>query len=229
MRNILPFLVFTLSSGCATVWMKPGSSTDDLNRDRYSCLQQAQQMVSTMSVDKNSQRALSSPETNPLLFYACMNARGWSLTTEKDAVATRSITRIEFDTQMTKLKQSIIDHCSSKQNAPYYAKTACDPEDITLEQMADKSRILPGQKSALSSVQSFSTRTSDQVNALLTTHDGEKGSQLVAYDLSVFRPKSNKLFLDLFNEKITWGEFNQGQKENHDAYQRERGRIYRNY
>jgi len=64
-------------SACAaqqTMWIKPGFSQDEFAKDRYSCMQQSQQRVSTAFVNQYGGSASDHAITNASLFNACMSA-----------------------------------------------------------------------------------------------------------------------------------------------------------
>ena len=66
-----------------TRWHKDGASKQDLAKDKYPCLQEAQQQVSETYVPSKANKysaaeSSSGSVTNWLLFDACMEARGWS-------------------------------------------------------------------------------------------------------------------------------------------------------
>jgi hypothetical protein len=64
-------------SACAaqpTMWIKPGFSQDEFAKDRYSCMQQSQQRVSTAFVNQYGGSS-SNHVTNANLFNACMSSR----------------------------------------------------------------------------------------------------------------------------------------------------------
>ena len=67
-------------AGCAQKdWVKRDGSQDDSSRDRYSCLQEAQQRVSTAEVNPYGETPRSDVMTNKNIFESCMKARGWVL------------------------------------------------------------------------------------------------------------------------------------------------------
>jgi hypothetical protein len=59
------------------VWRRARASQVDFARDRYACLREAQQPMTTAVVGAGG---IASVVTNDQLFGACMNARGWGLT-----------------------------------------------------------------------------------------------------------------------------------------------------
>ena len=50
-KRISPLIVLLLSACAPMVWMKPGASQNDFSRDKFTCLQQAQQRVSSANVN----------------------------------------------------------------------------------------------------------------------------------------------------------------------------------
>ena len=86
MKKIL-LILFLLLVGCSSnrtpVWNKPNATQDDYARDRYTCLQQSQQVSSSGYIAPNvllgGYQGFSSSGvgTNFELFNACMNANGW--------------------------------------------------------------------------------------------------------------------------------------------------------
>jgi hypothetical protein len=64
-----------------------------------------------------------------------MNAQGWSLRQQPSTEQGKAA--------MDALVQEARQLCTRSDLQPLFSKTACLPEDTTLEQMADKSRIRP--------------------------------------------------------------------------------------
>lgn len=212
-KYLLILVSLFVLSGCAKVWVKPGASTDDFNRDKYACLQQSQQQVSVLALGKYSGYGQSGQETNAMLYNSCMNSRGWTLTDQETAASNNSKHTNDMQLEMSRLDQQTLARCSDKQFALYYAKTACKAKDITLEQMGDKSRITSSQKPVLSSVQKEVKSSSAEYNAMYRKFGGTRGASFAATNETVFDPKYDKLYFELYNGKITWGEFNQKRKE----------------
>lgn len=77
---------FLLSACTPMVWNKPGASQDDFSKDRYECLQQSQQRSAGASINRAGLVASDNVITNAELFRACMNAHGWYLQAQQNAV-----------------------------------------------------------------------------------------------------------------------------------------------
>ena len=74
----LAFFFAALLSGCAQyLWVKGGISQEQANQDRYACLQESQQRVSSAYVSEYGGSAQDSVTTNVELYNACMAARGY--------------------------------------------------------------------------------------------------------------------------------------------------------
>jgi len=59
------------------VWVKPGTSQQDLNIDKDACTQEVRQASYTAKV--SDRHGGYSERSKMELFTACMNARGWNL------------------------------------------------------------------------------------------------------------------------------------------------------
>jgi hypothetical protein len=80
MRKVLVLvvpLVALLGTGCASQWSKPGALPGEFERDRYDCMQEAQQVFVSGVYRYGGMR------TNKLLYHQCMEARGWRDHTNK--------------------------------------------------------------------------------------------------------------------------------------------------
>jgi hypothetical protein len=124
--------------------VKPGASQADFAQVRYNCMQQSQQRVGTAFVNQYGGAANNSVITNQNLFGACMNAQGWSLQQQPSTEQGKAA--------MDALVQEARQLCTRSDLQPHFSKTPCMPEDTTLEQMADKSRISASEKVALDEV-----------------------------------------------------------------------------
>ncbi len=230
MRTLNKFVLvgLILLTGCAKVWVKPGASTDDFNRDKYACLQQSQQQVSVLAVGKYSGYGQSSQETNATLYSSCMNSRGWTLRNQQDAASTVSQNQNELELEKARLKSLGAQSCEDKKFASFYAKTSCLATDITLEQLSDKSRATASQKAVMSEIKSNIKEYYVEYSAMCRKYDGKKGALYASYLDADFLPKMEKSYLDLYNGKITWGEFNQKRKDLHNENKAKYREIYAN-
>lgn len=77
------FMIAALFGCAGNEWYKPGWTPESFNRDRYDCLKESQQRVSTSQANVygviGSSSSNSQVITNDTLFTSCMQARGWYL------------------------------------------------------------------------------------------------------------------------------------------------------
>ncbi len=92
---IITIVIIGLMLACAsgpqtrTVWSRPNATQNEFAKDKYDCMQQSQQRRSASTgawcygyyCDPGG--SYSTVVTNPDLFNACMEARGWSSRKEK--------------------------------------------------------------------------------------------------------------------------------------------------
>ena len=76
---VMVIICFGLACAPRMIWVKPDASQDDFSKDKYTCMQEAQQPVSSSTVNAYGGYSGSHVRTNKALFKACMNAKGWYL------------------------------------------------------------------------------------------------------------------------------------------------------
>ena len=145
-RFIAAVPAFLVLFGCAaqTTWTKPGLTQDQFAKDRYGCMQQSQQRVSSAYLDQYGGGSINHVITNANLFNACMTAQGYTLVKQASVEQAKAALNTVDSEQLA--------FCASEEVQPYYSKTPCKPEETTLEQMTDKSHITNDEKVALSKV-----------------------------------------------------------------------------
>ena len=78
MRTCLTVMLAIILGGCARYqWFKDGITQEEANRDRYACMQESQQRVSSAYVGPYGGTSGSSVVTNVDLYNACIAARGY--------------------------------------------------------------------------------------------------------------------------------------------------------
>ena len=97
--------------------------------------------------------------------------------------------------------------CAREEYAPLRLHTACNVNDITLEQLADKSNLAATDKPLFSKVRSELNLFETRLTSAFRTY---RGSQ--AADLAMARERADSLFdknaLALYGGTINWGEYN---------------------
>lgn len=128
MRTIFLFSTFMLLFGCAQMtWQKTNASQGEFERVRYICLQQSQQYQSgvgmvTPNVVTGGYTVIDGGgvSTNSQLFNYCMEASGWRLEGQKQAVSNSPKVSSNYDPS-TKLPSPKGKSIYNRQDA----ETAC--------------------------------------------------------------------------------------------------------
>lgn len=224
--------LFTLMlAGCANnnLWVKPGASAAEFTQARYTCLQQSQQGSSSAYVNRSYGVASSGAVTNDAIFTACMNASGWNLQNAEVAQASQQQQQSQIAKGQAKLDQigqEIKAACSNPEYQIYFAKSPCSTNEITLSQMSDKTKITAAEKVVLEKALSKTDKLIKEGQAIMQSGGSQKDKEMVNYMQTLQTPAAEKNRLDLFDGKITWGEYNRKRKEINEAYQSAKRRIY---
>jgi hypothetical protein len=115
-----------------------------------------------------------------------------------------------FVSAVNKLREKGQAICAMPELAPLFAKTACAPQDISFEQIADSTKVNEEQKIVLMKWIAQTDAVVKQTTELFRS--GDDGTKRWADYLESIQPENDKLKLNLYNGKITWGEFNQQRK-----------------
>lgn len=222
----LIFFVLTLSlTGCVT-WYKPGARQGEFEQAKYQCLQESQQRVGVAQVNPYGGTAVNSVQTNDMLFGNCMNAKGWSLQNTKalesqlqQQEANNSVVQAQIESDKSRINSMGIEMCANPELKAYYSKTACKVQDVTFEQLADSTKITAPQKAALVKQRAIVDKLQkEQAKAMRSTPSPNDKKVADLYE-SIIVTQGNQINLDLYNGKITWGEFNQKRKDILSNYQ----------
>ncbi len=115
--------------------------------------------------------------------------------------------------------------CAKPEYASLFLKTPCLGTDITVEQLADSSKITPEQKVLLLRWRTEASANTKEHQEFVLKVGGSLDTQWVVYEASV-QPEVDKCNLDLSNGVITWGEYNQKRKDFGERIRAEHGRIF---
>jgi hypothetical protein len=192
--------------GCAaqTTWTKPGLTQDQFAKDRYGCMQQSQQRVSSAYVDQYGGGSVNHVITNANLFNACMTAQGYTL--HKQATIEQS------EAAKKVVESEMLAFCASEEVQPYYTKTSCKPEDTTPEQIAEKSRITNDEKVALSKVRTEVKKFANEYNEIYRQYFPEAAPTIIARRQQA-TTEQDSVAEDFYNGRITRGEYNKRRME----------------
>jgi predicted aspartyl protease len=202
--------------GCAaqTTWVKPGLTQDQFAKDRYGCMQQSQQRVSSAYVDQYGGGSVNHVITNANLFNACMNAQGYSLQKQASVEQAKAA--------FAAIESERLALCATEEVQPYYSKSACRPEDTTLEQMADKSRITNTEKVALSEVRSESKKFNKEWDEIFRQYYPELAPKVIGQRQQMIA-EQDSVIEDFYQGRITRGEYNKRRMEIANNAKRELG------
>lgn len=220
MKVILKFISVMVGvliiTGCAqNLWVKPNAGQGEFERDRYSCLQQSQQRVGSAQVNAYGGTAVNTVATNDMLFSTCMGAKGWSLQNKEAVMAQAAQNQAKNEDlrrQNDQITANAIAICNKEELKEYYKKTACRTSEISFEQVADTTKITEMQKAALVR-QRQEVALIEKKQDTLQRQRGEAGQKIISIARNYLRPENEKNNLDLYNGKITWGDYNKRRKE----------------
>jgi hypothetical protein len=132
----------------------------------------------------------------------------------------------QLKTALEQIGKEIKDACAREEYRPLFIHTTCSPNDITPEQLTDRSLIAATDKPLYSRFRSESQAFSTRVAAALRSYGGSKGA-----DLASARERADSLFdkngLELYEGAVSWGDYNKRRKEIADALRDEFSRIAR--
>jgi hypothetical protein len=216
-RVLIPLIAFLLSACAPMDWTKPGASQNDFSRDKNNCLQQAEQRVSDIG---NSLNVVSGTAvvTKEGVFNSCMSSLGWRQTSQQ---STQPVTGIDQAAQLeTALEQIIRENqeaCKREEYKPLYLKSACKVADITVEQLADTSKISAAEKPLFAKLRPESPA---RMAKAVIAYRAYGGSQGIKGALVLDRTGSlyEKNAQDLYEGTITWGDYSKRRKEIQQFY-----------
>jgi predicted aspartyl protease len=203
--------------GCAaqTTWVKPGLTKEEFAKDRYSCMQQSQQRVSSAYVDQYGGSSSNHVITNANLFNACMNAQGYTLVKQASLDQAKAAKQASLDqgkAAIDSVKSEVLALCASDDLQPHFSKSPCRPEDTTLEQMSDKSRITNAEKVALSKAHTEAKDITKQLDDIFRQYYPQLAPSLIARRVHA-NAELDKLTEDFYEGRITRGEYNKRRME----------------
>ncbi len=92
-------------------------------------------------------------------------------------------------------------------------KSPCDVTKVGADALTDKTRITPEQKPVFARFLEAIAGSNAEFTKLQRTYGGEVGNKLADLGDSMIAPESNKIAQELYEEKITWGEYLQKRKD----------------
>jgi hypothetical protein len=223
-----------LTMGCSHPKMlfdKSGLTSEEFNRDKYDCVQQSRTSWSgggtgglgaAMMISAKSNADKQSAE----LFKMCMEARGYTsreVNDEEYEIQKNS----PFKTKINQIGKERNDRCNRDDFKLFFIKSACKTDDITLEQLTDKTMISEVEKTVFSKYRSENKDSNNKVQEAIRT-DGAAKDKEMGLVLERIYLQADKNALDLFEGKITWCEYNKCRKEMDKTFKEGKIRIFSN-
>jgi len=117
-----------------------------------------------------------------------------------------------FAEAVTKIQADIEAHCKKDELQAFYKKTACHTKDISFEQMTDASKVSDEEKTAIQKARNDIAEFDRRMATVLRQYGGAKGPRLASL-IDNLDAASESLMLDLYTQKIAWGDYNKRRKE----------------
>ena len=201
------FCVLSLS-GCAQPksWEKPGAGVDEFNQAKYSCLQQVQQPYSAAYVGRYGGSASGGMATNAGLFNACMEAGGWALIDNLPASSPA------FAAAMKEINEDGRALCRKPDLYAYYSWAQCRAREATAEQLADRTRVTPAEKSAFNKANAETDALIGRAIAANRQYN-EKNGNALATNMEQAMAALNRIRQEYLEGRITRGEYNKRRRD----------------
>lgn len=205
------------------LWVKPGETQSAFATDRYDCLQNSQAQGSRGFANAYFAGTSSGQYTNDQLFSACMNAKGWTLESGKVLKQTAESDQALVDS----MKQSTDQTCNTEAFKPLFERSPCRVQDISFSQLADSSTITEELKPIFAAERDGMDKSAKVTISALRSHTDPRDrafADALESEVSV----ADAYAMDLYNGKITWGEYNKDRRANVDELTAKRKAIYGN-
>ncbi len=113
---------------------------------------------------------------------------------------------------LAQLKVDVESHCKKDELQPFYKKTACSPNDISFDQLGDASKATVQEKAAIQKVRIEVAVFDRRLAQALRQYGGPRGNSIAAV-IEKIDGQSGEAMMDLYFQKISWGEYNSRCKE----------------
>lgn len=221
MKEIKFILPLALIACAPSLWVKPGASQSEFAKDKYDCIQQSQQRVAGFSINKSGGSASDTMQTNENIFATCLNARGWYLT-RQEQIAAQNQSDInkaaEANATIDRLNNQSKEICLKQEYKLIFEKVACSTENITLQQLANSERLSNSDKPAFMKYYSEVSNNTKQISDALRTVNNKKYRDFSDLLDRVYGSAREKVALDLYEGKISWGDYAKYRKKSNQDY-----------
>ena len=190
------------------VWNKPGLTQAEFNKDDYACRKDAIAAGGTTYYGYG----ITGRNADGDMYQRCMVAAGYTLQGRERAQALQSGALAGLQQEDAAIRREQEASCVDTKWSFYYSKTACGADKITFDQLADSSKLSAAAKANFSelrnSIDGFIARF--QVVQRKAGPVGIKRSDLYQTTAKIQNDRNN---LDLYEGKITWGEYNKRRQQ----------------
>ena len=139
-------------------------------------------------------------------------------TSEKNAAKEKEL--------LESLNKESNDFCNKEEYKRFFIKSPCFANDITAEQLSDKSMIQDAEKNDFLKYREEVSAIDKKFSDIAQTYGDSKDKEFGLFLEKNSIKNKRKASLDFAEGKITWGEFNKIRKEIAQEGERERIRIY---
>lgn len=223
MKRILFLLAPFALSACqpSLVWVKSGGSQNEYSQNRYECLKQAQQRESGSYAFKDASMSDSTVVTNKELFDACMNAKGWYLK-RKDETRTQptpeSAEKVNnHNTRNKQINDEETFACAFLEYQMIYKKSPCRIDSIAAYHIANDDKITEDEKKVFLEIYTEDKQRSLR-RAASYREVGRPSLRAVSELLDIRTESIAKSSTELYEGRISWGEFNKRRRDAEVTY-----------
>jgi hypothetical protein len=118
------------------------------------------------------------------------------------------------------------DFCNKEEYKRFFIKSPCFANDITAEQLSDKTMIQDTEKDAFLKYREEVSAIDKKFSDISQTYGDSKDKEFGLFLEKNSIKSKRKASLDFVEGKISWGEFNKSRKEIAQEGEKERIRIY---
>ena len=223
--SFIVILLF-LAIGCAPtkklIFDRERLTTEEFNRDKYECVQQSKVNwggggTGALGIVMILSSKSSADNQANEMFKMCMEARGYTAREVSDEEFENNKT---FADMMKPANKMARDLCKKEEYKIVFIKSACEAKDVTYEQLSDKSMISDIEKSICLKVYEERLAIRKRIFDTLQASENPRSKEYILF-LKKDYDKGDKVFLDLVNGKISWGEYNKFKKEKAEEIKKE--------
>jgi hypothetical protein len=198
------FLGLILLSGCAGM----NTSHNANSPEGIECTFEAKKGAAAVQATGRSGLNFDQFFKEQELFNLCMASKQANNPSPKNTYS-----RSFLEDELKRLNLKGESNCQKPELKEYYSKTPCNVAGITFEHMSDATKITLLQKNAMQKARLLADEINKEQLAINRAFGGAMGGKVSDLIESTSSPQNDKNNLDLYNGKITWGDYNQKRKE----------------